>query len=135
MNLVLDAWALLAYLQREEPAAARVRAVLQEAAAARVVLFASLITMGEVFYNIGRRKGEAAAEETLAELRQLPLTIVPPGPDTVMRAARLKIHHTLSYADAFAVVTTQECQGTLLTGDPELLQLTGLITIETLTRQ
>jgi predicted nucleic acid-binding protein len=52
-----------------------------------------------------------------------------------MRAARLKIQHTLSYADAFAVVTIQECQGTLLTGDPELLQLTGSIAIETLTLQ
>lgn len=53
MKIVLDAWALLAYLQREEPAASRVRAVLKEAATHKVTLFASLINIGEVFYRIG----------------------------------------------------------------------------------
>jgi predicted nucleic acid-binding protein len=131
---VLDAWALLAYLQGEEPAASRIKVVLQEAEAGRATLFASLMNIGEVFYSIGRRQGEEAAEETLAELRQLPLTMIAPSPDTILQAARLKMHHALSYADAFAAVTAQACNGTLLTGDPELLQLTGLIALEALHR-
>lgn len=134
MKTVLDAWAILAYLQREEPAASRVRVVLKEAATHHVTLFASLINVGEVFYRIGRRKGEQAAEETLQELQHLPLTIVSPKPQTVMQAARLKIHYSLSYADAFAVVTAQDVHGTLLTGDPELLQLKGIVAIEKLRR-
>jgi predicted nucleic acid-binding protein len=132
--IVLDAWALLAYLQGEEPAASQVKAALQEAEAGRTDLFASLINIGEVFYSIGRRKGEAAAEETLEELRHLPLTIVPPTPETVLQAARLKMHYTLSYADAFAVVTTQALQGSLMTGDPEILQLKGVVSLTKLTR-
>lgn len=135
MTIVLDAWAILAYLQREEPAASCVQVVLQEAETGQTTLFVSLMNIGEVFYNIGRRKGEDVAEETLEELRHLPLTIVPPTPETVMRAARLKIRHTLSYADAFAVVTAQDLQGTLMTGDPEILQLTGVVTLDKLTRQ
>lgn len=134
MKLVLDAWAILAYLQREEPAASRVRAALKEAATHHVALFASLINVGEVFYRIGKRKGEEAAEETLQELQHLPLTIVPPKPETVMKAARLKIHHSLSYADAFAVVTAQDLHGTLMTGDPELLHLHGIVAIDKLRR-
>jgi len=51
-----------------------------------------------------------------------------------MQAARLKMHHALSYADAFAVATAQAYAGTLLTGDPELLQLTGIVALEALHR-
>ncbi len=78
MNRVLDAWAVLTYLQGEEPAASRVKDVLQEAADRQVTLFMSLMNVGEVFYTIGRRQGEDAAEETLAEVRQLALTIIAP---------------------------------------------------------
>jgi len=131
---ILDAWALLAYLQGEEPAASRVKTVLHKAEAGHVTLVASLMNIGEVCYSIGRRQGEKAAEETLAELRQLPLTMVAPSPESVMQAARLKMHHALSYADAFAVVTAQAYAGTLLTGDPELLQLTGSVALEALHR-
>lgn len=134
MKIVLDAWALLAYLQREEPAASRVRAELREAEAGRRELFASLINIGEVFYTIGRRKGEQVAEETLEELHQLPLTIIPPRPATVMKAARLKMRHALSYADAFAVITAQDLNGTLMTGDPEILHLKGTVTVARLKR-
>jgi len=52
----------------------------------------------------------------------------------LMQAARLKMHHALSYADAFAVATAQAYAGTLLTGDPELLQLTGIVALEALHR-
>ncbi|SRR5712692_4199833 len=115
MKIVLDAWAILAYLQREEPAASRVREILKKAEVRQVDLFVSLINVGEVFSSIGRRRGEQAAEETLEELGCLPVTILPPEPDTVLKAVRLKMHHALSYADAFAVVTAQDLHVTLMT--------------------
>lgn len=134
MIFILDAWAILAYLQAEEPAASRVKAVLREAEAGRATLRASLINIGEVCYIIGRRRGAETAEDTLAELRQLPLNMLVPDAETILQAARLKMRHTLSYADAFAAVTAHECGGTLLTGDPELLRLTDLIALEALSR-
>ncbi|HEV8717289.1 MAG TPA: PIN domain-containing protein [Candidatus Binatia bacterium] len=85
-------------------------------------------------YFIARREGEHIAEETLEELRCLPLTILSPEPDTILKAARLKSRHARSYPDAFAVVTAQELQATLLTEDPEILQLTGAVTFEPLQR-
>jgi predicted nucleic acid-binding protein len=126
---------VLAYLQGEEPAASRVKDVLQEAEDRQVTLFISLMNVGEVYYTIGKRHGEDAAEETLAELRQLSLTIIAPDANTVLQAARLKMHYTLSYADAFAAVTAQELQATLMTGDPELLALTDRIALEALHRR
>jgi predicted nucleic acid-binding protein len=131
---VLDAWAVLAYLQGEEPAASRVKDVLHEAENRQVTLFMSLINVGEVFYTIGRRQGENAAEETLAELRHLTLTIIAPDANTVLQAARMKMRYTLSYADAFAAVTARGLHATLMTGDPELLALTDLIALEALHR-
>jgi predicted nucleic acid-binding protein len=134
VKIVLDAWAILAYLQREEPAATRVKELLREAEAHRLDLFISLINVGEIFYTVGRRKGEKVAEETLEELYCLPLSILPPEPDTVIKAARLKSRYSLSYADAFAVVTAQELHATLVTGDPEITQLTGIVSVEPLKR-
>lgn len=134
MKVVLDAWALLAYLQREDPAATRVKTVLQKAETRKIQVFTSIINIGEVFYNIGRRRGERAADETLEELRLLSLTILPVEPETVLKAARLKIRHTLSYADAFAVLAAQELRATLVTGDPELIQLQKIVPIEKLKR-
>ncbi|HEV8717923.1 MAG TPA: type II toxin-antitoxin system VapC family toxin [Candidatus Binatia bacterium] len=134
MKIVLDAWAILAYLQREEPAASRVREILKKAEARQVDLCVSLINVGEVFYSIGRRRGEQAAEETLEELHCLPVTILPPEPDTVLKAARLKMHHALSYADAFAVVTAQDLHATLMTGDPEILAIKDIVAVEPLQR-
>jgi predicted nucleic acid-binding protein len=134
MKIVLDAWAILAYLQQEEPAAIRVKTVLQETEARKMQVFISIINIGEVFYTIGRRQGEKAAEETLEEIRHLPITIMPAEPEIVIKAARLKIHHTLSYADAFAVVLTQELNATLLSGDPELSNMHKIVSIEKLKR-
>ena len=45
-----------------------------------------------------------------------------------------KSHYRISYADAFAVASTAEVGGILVTGDPELIQLDGVIEVEVLTR-
>jgi hypothetical protein len=55
---VLDAWALLAYLQGDEPAALRVKTVLHKAEAGHVTLVASLMNIGEVFYSMGGVKAK-----------------------------------------------------------------------------
>ena len=134
MNAVLDAWAIIAYLQDEEPAASDVRGVLQEATTHNSRLFLSLINLGEVFYTVGRRKGEEVAQETINEIRLLPINIIAPEAETIMKAARLKIHHRLSYADAFAVVTAQTVQGILMTGDPEIIRLKAVVSVKELKR-
>ncbi|MCP4166454.1 MAG: type II toxin-antitoxin system VapC family toxin [Chloroflexi bacterium] len=131
---VLDAWAVLAMLQGEEPAATTVRQRLEQAFENEVLLFISIINLGEVIYCIGKVKGEAAGWETLAELRQLPLAVLPATEDAVMAAVAFKIGHAISYADAFAVATTREQGAILLTGDPELLLLGQQIEIEPLHR-
>ena len=133
-HFVLDAWAILALLQKEEPAATRVRELLQAAQDEEIQLAISLINLGEVVYRVGKTMSEQAAWETLDELRQLPLTVVPAQDEVVWTAVTWKMRHSISYADACAVATAERLKATLLTGDPELTQLTSEVQIEPLTR-
>ncbi len=133
-HYVLDAWAVLALLQREEPAATRVKQLLETAVQDQVALFISIINLGEVIYRIGKVKGEAEAWKTLEQLRCLPLTILPATEEAVLHAVKYKIHHPISYADAFAASTAEHLAATLLTGDPELIHLKHYVRIEELVR-
>jgi len=133
-RFVLDAWALLALLQKEEPAASRVQRLLEDAGSGEVELFISMINLGEAVYGIGRQRGEEEALATLEDIRRLALTVVPASDRAVLAAARFKMHHAVSYADAFAAATAQELQATLVTGDPELTKLGNRLRLEKLER-
>jgi predicted nucleic acid-binding protein len=130
----LDSWALLAYLQGEEPAASRVRDVIEGAQAGTARLFISIINLGEVYYRVGKTKNAKEAESTLADLRLLPIEILSATDEIVFAAARLKMAHAISYADAFAAVTAIQKGAILLTGDPELLGMKKIISVEKLIR-
>ncbi len=134
-RFVLDAWAVLALLQKEEPAASRIKSLLESAQSERHRLFISVINLGEVYYAVGKAKNEAEAQKTLDEFRQLEIEVVPASDERVFAAAHFKIHHRLSYADAFAASTAIEFSAVLVTGDPELLALQDEITMEELTRR
>lgn len=134
-DVVLDAWAVLALLQGEDPAAGRVREVVEQAQARALVAHLSWMNLGEVFYILGRARGLEAARQTLAELRLLPLRLHDAGAARVQAAAELKATHRLSYADAFAVALARELDLSLLTGDPEILSLPeGTVATERLLR-
>ena len=129
---LLDSWAILAYLKEESPADKRVIELLGQAREGTIKLFISIINLGEVYYIVGRIRGEDFAEQTLDDLRLLPIEILPVNETAVFAAARWKMRYPLSYADAFAAAAAEEYQATLLTGDPELLALTNVLKIETL---
>jgi len=134
-RFVLDAWAILALLQRKEPAASRVKQLLQETSKGSVDLFISIINLGEVYYSVGRVRGERDALETLNSIRRLSLAVVPATEEAVFKAARFKMSYTISYADAFAVATAEELDAILMTGDPEIEQLEDRIQLEKLERR
>lgn len=134
-RFVLDAWAVLAFLQGEEPAASRVRQLLESAQSGEADLFISVINLGEVAYCVGRVRGEKEAQATLDEIRLLALTVVPATDERVFAAAGLKMRYAISYADAFAAALARELDATLVSGDPELEELRGVISLERLERK
>lgn len=133
-RFVLDAWAMLALLQGEEPAASRVRQLLEDAERGEAEVSLSIINLGEVYYHIGKVKGESEAISTLASIRRLAIATVSATDKMVLAAATLKMHQTISYTDAFAVATAEQLGATLVTGDPELVQLSYGIQIEKIVR-
>lgn len=114
--IVLDAWALIAFL-KGEPQASPVRdAWLSEGAAV------SVVNLGEIFYLRLRSHGEPDATMRIDLLRS-ELDVVPAAWPIVKDAGRIKAGGGLSYADAFCVATARSLGADLWTGDPEIIQL------------
>ena len=112
----MDSWAILAWLDGEEPAFARVESLLPS----RPVV--SWINLVEVYYRVERDHGRHDADETLRALRAA-LAAELPGTARMVDAARLKARATIALGDCFAVVTAAAHGLALLTGDPEILGL------------
>jgi predicted nucleic acid-binding protein len=68
---------------------------------------------------------------------KLPLQIVPASRAAVLAAAHIKARYAIFYAEAFGVVTAQDYNCVLLTGDPEFRAVAadGLIPVEWLSRR
>ena len=120
---VFDSWAMIAWLQGEEPACARVRGIFERASRGQATASMSMINVGEVFYLVAKRQGAATAERLLSDLPMMPIQMLLPDRRLILDAARLKSRFPISYADAFAVETARQQKAALVTGDPELLAL------------
>ncbi|MBW6469042.1 MAG: type II toxin-antitoxin system VapC family toxin [Anaerosomatales bacterium] len=120
--VVLDAWAVIAYL-RGEAAGEVVRDLLAGAREAGAALPLSVVNWGEVVYVTMRARGREEAVRVVAALDGLPVAVVDADRDLTSRAAVLKAEHRLSYADAFAAALALALDLPLLTGDPEFRAL------------
>jgi len=118
-ELILDAWAIMAWLKGRQPAAERVRLLLDEADRRERKLVMNIVNIGEVFYLSVKARDLGYGERVLENLRSR-IATVPAGNELVLRAANLKARHPISYADAFAVATAIGRNSPLVTGDTEL---------------
>ena len=131
---VLDAWAIMAVVEKEEPAMTQVQALLSHAILTHQLAAMSVINLGEVYYTSGRRYGEERALEALRMMREATVEILPVDESTVLQAASYKMRYPISYADAFALTAAIRLDAVLVTGDPELIALSDIVTIEPLQR-
>lgn len=116
MSVCLDSWAVLAWLDGEQPALSRIEDVV----GSRPVI--SWMNLVEVYYRLERDHGRDRADETLTALRAA-LTPDLPGTARMIEAARLKARAAIALGDCFAATTAAAHRLTLLTGNPELLKL------------
>lgn len=116
MSICLDSWAILAWLDGEEPALSRV----EESIAERPVV--SWVNLVEVYYRIERDHGRIDADDTLTSLRAA-LSLDLPGTARMIETARLKARASIALGDCFAITTAAAHGLVLLTGDPEILDL------------
>ncbi len=118
-ELVLDAWAIMAWLKGQQPAAQRVRILLDMAVRGEGKLVMNIVNIGEVFYLSVKARNLEYGERVLDNLRPLIMT-ESAADELVMQAANLKARHAVSYADAFAAATAILRAVPLVTGDAEL---------------
>lgn len=116
MSVCLDSWAILAWLDGEDPALTRINTLLPS----RPVV--SWVNLVEVYYRVERDHGRADADETLRDLRAA-LTPDLPGTARMVEVARIKARAAIALGDCFAIATAAAKEFTLLTGDPEILDL------------
>lgn len=116
MTVCLDSWAILAWLDGDDPAFTRVEAVIDE----RPVV--SWVNLVEVYYRIERDHGRTPADDSLTSLRA---TLSPdlPGTARMIDVARIKARAAVALGDCFALATAAAHGATLFTGDPEILEM------------
>jgi predicted nucleic acid-binding protein len=121
-GLVLDSWALLAYIQNE-PMAEAVEVLLTEKRDPGAALFISNINLGEIWYTLARRHSPGFANEQLQALEELGIERVDADWPLTLQAAHYKSRHKMSYADAFAAALSKSRNAPLVTGDAEFRSL------------
>jgi predicted nucleic acid-binding protein len=117
----LDASALLSLLTNGS-GADRVESLLREARP-DTPLLVSAVNLGEVFYIAWQRHGEESAKQTLADLLQLPIRIVPVDVPQVLKAGELKAVHKIPYVDCLAAALATLNQAALVTSDRDFEKL------------
>lgn len=133
--LVLDSWAVLAWLQGEKSGAvvkdlmrwaeghheagSKVKRVLGSHLKEPKLLI-NIVNVGEVWYLLARRRGEKEAHSIVEEMTSGVLEVVSASDKVVWEAARFKMKYSIAYADAFAAATANLHQAKLVSGDPEL---------------
>lgn len=119
---VLDSFALLAHLEGENRGE-KVTEILKRAHSGKVILYLSVINLGEVYYITMKERGNEKAEEAIMLIGQLPIKIVDADKDLTIEAAKLKAKYPVAYADCFASALAIKKNIRLITGDPEFKRL------------
>ncbi len=127
---LLDSYALLAYLNREE-SFQKVQEALYEAQISGRPLLMNEINVGETYYILYRKRDREKADFFLdTVLVGLPIRVLPNSFEDVVSSARLKAQYPLSFADCFAASTARRENAIIMTGDPEFENLEHMVEIE-----
>lgn len=127
-SYVLDCFALYAYFQAG-PGGERVKKLVEDALRNKVTLYFSLINLGELYYITYKKLNEGIAKSIISDVNSLPINIQSITDAQVWNAAELKAHFNISYADAFAASLAQSLNATIVTGDPEFMNMTKEINV------
>src|SRR5262245_48991731 len=123
-SIVLDSWAIMAYMG-DEPAGANVEAVLIEAHDHDLKIYMSVVNVAEFWYIFARETSEDDANQIIAELHQLGVEFVEADWEISLQAARFKTKGKMSLADCYAAALAISKRAELVTGDAEFKQVEG----------
>ncbi|MCL2765575.1 MAG: PIN domain-containing protein [Treponema sp.] len=117
MNYVLDACALIAFLDDEEGADI-IEDLLDKSAAGDVSVYMSIVNLLEVYYAELQAKGSAIAQIVLDMVNNYSIKIVNTISEQIFKeAARLKTTFKMSLGDCIGIATAIELSGQFVTSD------------------
>jgi predicted nucleic acid-binding protein len=122
MIYVLDACALIAYLNEEKGEGFEAVAELfNRAKAKEIKLYMSIVNLVEVYYGYIGDVGLTTANEIMHPVSGFPISLISTITDLVYReAARYKGVYPMSLADAFLCATAKSLDATIITKDSEI---------------
>ncbi|MGQ0763516.1 MAG: type II toxin-antitoxin system VapC family toxin [Acidobacteriota bacterium] len=126
--IVLDSWAVIAYLE-DEPAAEKVADIIGDAHDDGIPLLMTVVNAGEVWYIVARETSAVDADASIKQLGDLGIEFVEPDWDLAKDAAHFKSRNKMSFADCFAAALAKQKRAHLATGDPEFKQVETEIAI------
>jgi predicted nucleic acid-binding protein len=116
VNYVLDACAIIAFLDKEEGAEI-VNGLFEQAAAGEITLFVHAVNLTEVYYD-RLYACPSLADEILDKLYNAPLTVLDAiSPAFLKEAGKMKRRYKPSLADCFALAAAVLVNATLVTAD------------------
>lgn len=118
MKKVLDAYALLAFLEREA-SFEKIESYFVAAVERDNPLLMTSVNWGEVYYIVLRECGQEKANEIERIIQTLPIEIKSVDQQLAKEAGRFKARHKMSYADCFTAALTKINKAELITGDKE----------------
>jgi predicted nucleic acid-binding protein len=117
-NTVLDSYAVLAFLFREE-GHDKIFALFEKAIDADKKLLIAAPNWAEIRYMVERKAGATKWKEVRAKLLGLPIDIVDADQELAELAGEIKATHKMSLADCFAAALAKNKKAEIYTGDPE----------------
>jgi ribonuclease VapC len=131
--IVLDSWAVIAYLE-DEPAAEKVADIIADAHDQEIPLLMTVVNAGEVWYIVAREASASDADASIKQLRDLGIQFVDADWDLTKHASYFKSKNKMSFADCFAAALAKQKKAHLATGDPEFKQIENETTVTWLNR-
>jgi predicted nucleic acid-binding protein len=122
MVKIIDACALMAYLEKEE-GYEKVKNLFIKAAEGDSDLLMTTINLGEVLYVLLREYGQEETAKILKVIETFPIEFISVDLEITKQAAIYKAHKKMSYADCFAAALAKLKKGELVTSDKELKEV------------
>ena len=126
--LVLDSWAVLAYLG-DEASGQEVADLITSAHENRIPMYMSIVNAGEVWYILAREISETKADSAVTDLTGLGIELIGVDWPITRIAGTFKARYRMSYADCFAAALAKDRKSELVTGDKEFKQVEGEVNI------
>lgn len=126
--VVLDSYALIAYLNKEEGYSV-ISELFEKCVEADEYAYMCVVNLGEVYYHALRVGGNQKANLFMEIVKALPIEIVDANTSLTIQAAEYKAYNKMSYADAYAAALTKTKKAVLYTGDKEFKALVDEIKI------